>query len=52
MGAEITYEGTVETECNNGHSIEVTHRLWEYPEGQENHKETEASGSSVIENKL
>ena len=52
MGAETTYEGIVETACQNGHSIEVTHRFWEYPEGSENHKETEVSGAEVIENKL
>lgn len=52
MGAEVTYEGTIETSCKNEHSIEVTHRFWEYPEGVENYKETEVSGASVVTNKL
>lgn len=52
MGAEVTYEATVETSCKNGHSIEVTHRFWEYPEGSVNHNETEVSGASVVTNKL
>jgi hypothetical protein len=52
MGAELTYEGTIEISCKNGHSIEVTHRFWEYPEGAENHKETEVSRASVVKNTL
>ena len=52
MGPEITYEAIVEIDCKCGQSIEVTHRFWEYPEGVENHKETEVSGATVVENKL
>lgn len=52
MGTEITYEGNVEIECNCGQNIEVNHLFWEYPEGVENHKETEVSGGSVVENTL
>lgn len=52
MGVEITYEATVEIDCDCGQSIEVTHHFWEYPEGVENHKETDVSGASVIKNKL
>jgi hypothetical protein len=52
MGAEITYEGIIERDCACGQNIEVTHRFWEYPEGVENHKETECAGAEIIENKL
>ena len=52
MGAEITYEATVETFCPNGHPIELTHRFWEYPVGVENHREIEVDGATVIDDKL
>lgn len=51
MGPEITYEGSVELDCDCGLHIEVTHRYWEY-EGDENHKETEAPGARVLKNSL
>jgi hypothetical protein len=52
MGAEVTYEGSVEFDCECGNTIEVTHRYWEYPEGMENHKETEADGGKVVTSSL
>lgn len=48
MGAEITYEGTIEINCDCGQLIEVTHRFWEYPEGVENHEETDVSGATIV----
>jgi len=52
MGAEITYEGNIEIQCDCGKNIEVNHLFWEYPEGVENHKETQVSGGAVVENTL
>lgn len=52
MGAEITYEGNVEIQCDCGQNIEVNHLFWEYPEGCENCKETNVSGGTVVENTL
>lgn len=52
MGAEITFEGSVEIQCECGNSIEVTHRYWEYPVGVENYKETDVAGATVVSNTL
>lgn len=52
MGAEITYEGNIEIQCDCGKSIEINHLFWEYPMGVKNHEETEVSGATVVENTL
>ncbi|MDD2760368.1 MAG: hypothetical protein PHH11_08740 [Methylomonas sp.] len=52
MGVEITYEGNIEIQCDCGKTIEVSHLFWEYPEGVENHQETNVDGGIVVENTL
>lgn len=49
MGAELTYEGSIEIECECGSIIKITHTFWEYPEGTENHSETTVAGGSLID---
>lgn len=52
MGAEIAYGATVEINCPCGKYLEVTHTFWEYPEGTENHRESSASGATILSNNL
>jgi len=52
VGAEITPEGNVEISCDCGNTIEITHHFWEYPEGFENHSETDISGAEIIQDEL
>jgi hypothetical protein len=52
MGAEITYEGNVEIQCDCGQNIEINHLFWEYPKGVENYKETEVFSGIIVENTL
>jgi hypothetical protein len=52
MGEEITYKGNIGIECDCGKAIKINHYFWEYPEGIENHKATEVSGGTPVENTL
>lgn len=49
MGDEIVYEHEEQIECDNGHQITVTFRLWEYPAGIVNYTEIECDGGEIVE---
>lgn len=49
MGDEMVYEHEEQIECDNGHLITITFRLWEYPSGVVNDTEIECDGGEVVE---
>jgi len=51
MGAELTHQAEFTHSSKDAQEYDVTWRIWEYPEGAENDKETEPDGRlDLIEN--
>lgn len=48
MGSATEYEHTENIECDNGHLIEVTFRIWEYPMGAIEDSEIECEGGEIL----
>ena len=50
MGERIEFEHVEYLDCDNGHSITVTFRLWEYPLGVIEDSDIECDGGEIEEN--
>lgn len=49
MGEEIEFEHEEYFDCDNGHEVKVTFKLWEYPVGMINDHEIECDGGEIEE---
>ena len=47
MGEEVEYEHVEYLECDKGHEVIVSFRIWEYPVGMFNDKDTDCEGGEI-----